>query len=160
MLFINEKIIQFRDDYEFLSNFAQISIYYNGKFWPTSEHLFQALKTKDHALQEYVRVQKTPAAAKRIGRSEEIEGIKFLRSDWPFVKLNVMKFVIDLKFDQNPECRNLLLATGDSFLEEGNYWHDNIWGNCSCSACKNKQGLNFLGIILMKKRKDIRNVPF
>lgn len=37
-------------------------------------------------------------------------------------------------------------------IVEGNYWHDNYWGNCTCDKCKNIEGQNKLGKILMKIR--------
>ena len=63
-----------------------------------------------------------------------------------------MKWVIGLKFTQNQEIKEKLLATGNSILIEGNYWHDNFWGNCLCSKCKYIKGRNNLGKILMKRR--------
>ena len=56
-----------------------------------------------------------------------------------------------------PELKEKLLATGDEYLEEGNYWHDNYWGNCHCEKCADITGQNKLGILLMKIREDIRN---
>ena len=49
-----------------------------------------------------------------------------------------------------------LLATGDEELVEGNFWHDNFWGVCSCSKCGNK-GQNKLGKLLMQVREEIKN---
>ena len=57
----------------------------------------------------------------------------------------------------NPELRDLLLATGDEELVEGNYWHDNEWGNCTCPRCKNIPGKNKLGKLLMQVREEIKN---
>ena len=42
--------------------------------------------------------------------------------------------------------------TGLEEIVEGNYWHDNYWGNCTCDKCKNIEGQNKLGKILMKIR--------
>lgn len=49
-----------------------------------------------------------------------------------------------------------LLATEDEELVEGNYWHDNFWGNCSCPKCKDIQGKNVLGTLLMEERERIK----
>lgn len=48
-----------------------------------------------------------------------------------------------------------LLETGDAELIEGNYWHDNTWGQCYCPRCKNKIGENHLGKLLMKIRESL-----
>lgn len=54
------------------------------------------------------------------------------------------------KFTQNTELAGKLLATGDTYLEEGNTWGDRVWGTV------NGIGANQLGIILMKIRDEIR----
>ena len=51
----------------------------------------------------------------------------------------------------DPELRNLLLATGDEELIEGNYWGDTYWGVC------NGVGQNKLGKLLMQVREEIKN---
>ena len=43
-----------------------------------------------------------------------------------------------------------LLATGDAYLEEGNTWHDEIWG------VYQGEGTNWLGLILMQVREELR----
>ena len=69
-----------------------------------------------------------------------------------------MEEFVSRKF-QIPELRDKLLATGDANLVEGNTWHDNYWGICTCSKCINSpvvDGKNKLGTILMKVRDSIR----
>jgi predicted NAD-dependent protein-ADP-ribosyltransferase YbiA (DUF1768 family) len=56
-----------------------------------------------------------------------------------------------------PELRRQLLDTGHQELEEGNYWHDNEWGNCYCMKCRTIAGKNKLGILLMQVREEIAN---
>jgi len=63
--------------------------------------------------------------------------------------------IVKLKFAQNPDLRKKLLATGTEELVEGNTWHDNYWGDCSCPECKNIKGRNQLGITLMRVRKEM-----
>ena len=60
------------------------------------------------------------------------------------------------KFTMNESLKERLLATGDEELVEGNEWHDNYWGNCTCDNCKDIPGRNQLGKTLMKVRADIR----
>ena len=40
----------------------------------------------------------------------------------------------------------------DATLIEGNHWHDNRWGDCTCERCSAKEGQNWLGKILMEIR--------
>jgi ribA/ribD-fused uncharacterized protein len=97
-------------------------------------------------MDEYIWSLPTPSMAKQVGRRVE------LRKDWEEIKIDVMTDLILRKFTQNKELKKKLLETGNLELEEGNYWHDNFWGNCYCPKCKNIVGENILGIILMEVR--------
>ena len=55
------------------------------------------------------------------------------------------------KFTQNEDLKQLLLATGDLGLEEGNTWHDTFWG----VDAKTREGENHLGRILMRVREEL-----
>ena len=67
-----------------------------------------------------------------------------------------MRNLVYMKFKQNADLANKLLATGDSELIEGNRWHDNVWGDCECSRCINRPGRNLLGKALMEVREVLR----
>lgn len=145
-------INKFRGKYEFLSNFFPSSIIYKGKTYPTAEHLFQALKTKDESTRAKIRKAKTPGAAKKLGRQAS------LRSDWERGKNNLMFMVVRLKFQQNLILQSALLNTGDDILIEGNWWHDNYWGKCTCPKCDKIKGYNILGKTLMKVRTIVNSI--
>jgi predicted NAD-dependent protein-ADP-ribosyltransferase YbiA (DUF1768 family) len=66
-----------------------------------------------------------------------------------------MKDILTAKFTV-PELREKLKATGDATLIEGNHWHDNRWGKCTCERCQNKDGQNWLGKILMEVRDSLK----
>lgn len=142
-------IKRFKDEYRFLSNFYHSPISFKRKEYPTAEHLFQALKTYDKNQQNEIRRARNPAAAKRMGQQVR------LRVDWEVAKDRLMFMVVRLKFAQNPELSRALLHTKDDILIEGNYWHDNYWGDCLCSKCKHIQGRNQLGRELMRVRRMI-----
>ena len=143
-------IDSFRNEAWFLSNFCKSPIMHNGKFYPTAEHLFQALKTTDEGHHEYVRTARDAREAKYRGK------LSPLREDWETAKDTVMGNVIRAKFVQNPNFKRLLLGTGKEDLIEGNRWHDNYWGNCLCAECGNIKGKNKLGEILMTVRRQLR----
>ena len=67
-----------------------------------------------------------------------------------------MSTTLFMKFGQNNDLREKLFKTGDLLLVEGNYWHDNYWGDCFCDKCKGRKGENFLGRILMNVRTMLR----
>lgn len=138
----NRPIDSFRNEYRFLSNFSSPAIQFEGTWYPSLEHAFQAAKT----LNPFERAKilpMTPGEAKRYGRTVT------LRADWDDVKRDVMETLVRQKFD-NPQYRHLLLATGNRELIEGNTWNDTYWG-----VCKGR-GENHLGRILMRVRADLR----
>ena len=141
----------FDEKYTFLSNFYPCEILYHRITFPALENAYQAAKYNgedlDTVYQEFS--QMTPGKAKRKGQKLP------MRKDWDKIKLEVMEELLSLKFAQ-PYLRDLLIATGEQKLIEGNYWHDNFWGSCSCEKCGNK-GLNHLGKLLMKLRSEYKN---
>lgn len=141
-------ITEFSGQHRFLSNFWTSPITLFGRMYPTVEHFYQAMKattTKDH---EMIRKCGTSQEAKRIARQI------VLRDDWDIVKFAIMREGLLQKF-AIPQLRTQLLNTGIKKLIEGNKWHDNIWGNCSCPRCHDIYGTNMLGTLLMSIRSEI-----
>lgn len=64
--------------------------------------------------------------------------------------------IVRSKFNSNPEIAEKLIATYPETLVEGNHWHDNTWGDCSCARCRDIPGKNLLGQILMTVRDELR----
>lgn len=124
--------------------------------YPTTEHFFQAMKTK--VLEERVQfkdINMTAGQAKRAGR----RNITYRGdTEWNAIKDDVMLAGCRIKFAAGTEAADVLLLTGDSILIEGNRWHDNYWGTCHCNRddCQ-AEGRNQLGITLMKIRGELRN---
>lgn len=143
-------IDSFNGENRYLSNFANIPVVFNGIKYDNSEAAFQAQKC-DNANEMMLFVGKNPSEAKRLGRKVKI------RKDWEEVKFDLMHQIVYAKFSQNPIYRDKLLRTGDATLVEGNWWHDNIWGDCKCSKCCSHQGQNSLGKILMQVRTELYN---
>lgn len=139
-----ENIDSFQDEYRFLSNFWPSPVDYMGDLYPTVEHAFQAMKTKDHEERALVLKASTPGKAKRLGREVT------LREDWEDLKLEVMEHFLRLKFDTYP-LHEQLMDTGTRELIEGNTWGDKFWGTVD------GVGENHLGKLLMKIRKEKLN---
>lgn len=138
----------FRGEFAFLSNFFEQPIEIDGIVYPTGEHAFQAMKTREAAERYAVREAPTPAEAKSRGRRVT------LREDWDTARFEVMETVLRAKF-RDPELRRRLLATGDRTLIEGNTWRDKTWGAVR-DAAGNWKGRNELGRLLMRIRDEIR----
>ena len=144
-------IDRFEDQYAFLSNFYPCTILYKGVIFPSLENAYQAAKySGEDALNVYQEFAGfTPGKAKRKGRKLP------LRNDWDMVKLEVMEELLRIKFSDEG-LKQQLISTGEEELIEGNYWHDNFWGCCSCEKCGNR-GMDNLGKLLMKLRSEYRD---
>lgn len=66
------------DKYGCFSNFAPYGFEYDGLYWATSEHFFQAHKFVGTELFEKVRLANSPMEAAKIGRDRRNR----LRADW------------------------------------------------------------------------------
>lgn len=141
------KISTFRGEYHFLSNFYQHPFTYKGLVYPNAESAFQAQKCSSDADRIKYTLQKNPVRAKQMGKKEPD-----LPSNWDEISYDIMLDILRAKFAV-PELAEMLESTGDAELEEGNHWHDNRWGSCTCEKCSTtKTGQNWLGKILMQIR--------
>jgi len=157
-------IDRFNGENAFLSNFLTCSIVFDpdtkevsdflSKFnikhpekftYVNAEQLFQALKTDVKSERAGIQQVQSAPFAKR--RGKEVT----LRSNWNEIRVEVMKFVVWLKFSQNPDLAKQLLDTKDEELIEGNTWNDTFWGVCR------GRGSNHLGKILMYVRSVLRS---
>ena len=136
-------ISKFSDEYDFLSNFYESPVTYEGFTYRNSEAAYQAQKCSI-VLERVKFTTLTAHHAKKLGRSVNI------RLDWENVKADVMFHVVLSKFEQNTELAHKLMQTGDAYLEEGNTWGDTTWGTV------NGQGQNLLGKILMDVRRVLK----
>lgn len=139
-------ISEFRGSYSFLSNFFPSPIMVDGLRYPTVEHAFQAAKTTDKIWREKIRNATTPSRAKLFGRRCPI------REDWEEKKLEVMEYLLQIKF-RSPALQRRLLETDDLLLIEGNTWGDTYWGAVRSNG--KWEGENQLGQLLMKLRKEL-----
>ena len=137
----------FTGPYAFLSNFYPCRVTFYGLTFPSVEAAFQAAKCAN--AQDRAQFQDmTPSQAKHRGRQIQ------MRDDWDTRKLTIMHNLLVHKFNEKPELISKLLATGGAVLVEGNTWHDNYWGCCTCSRCAGRRGRNNLGRLLMQLRAE------
>lgn len=134
------------DEFGCFSNFSPYGFELDGKFWPTSEHYFQAKKFEDTEYEEKIRLLDSPMKAANMGRSRKLP----LRKDWEEVKDDIMYKAVYNKFKQNEIIKNILLDTKNEEIIEKTT-NDYYWG---CGS--NGLGKNKLGIILMKVRDDLK----
>ena len=148
---MQEEIIEvFRGRYRFLSNFYPSVIKYNDLLYPTVEHAYQSQKVIENSIKEEIRKAKTPKEAKQLKK----KGTKI--KGWDKIKYDLMKELVMIKFSTHNDLKAELIATSNKKLIEGNIWHDNTWGNCLCNRCKDIEGKNMLGQILMDVREKLK----
>ena len=135
-------------EYGCFSNFSKHGFELDGKYWPTSEHYFQAQKFVGTKHEEDVRVARTPKEAAKRGRDRK----RPLRKDWESAKDNIMRKAVLRKFKTHKDIREILLATEKEELVE-NAPGDYYWG---CGT--NGTGKNMLGRILMETREKLREM--
>lgn len=144
---MNKVIKSFDGEYRFLSNFYEKTFEYNGVFWKTSEHAFQASKTNIGSEITCIQNAKTPGEAKKLGRRATII------HGWNDIRLDVMRDILFSKFEDE-ELKKLLIDTGDAILIEGNNWNDTFWGvNINTGV-----GTNHLGKLLMEVREHYKKI--
>lgn len=140
---MQSKIDSFSGEYRFLSNFWPVSILFEGRVYPSTEHAYQASKTTNDSVREMIAQLETPGKAKKLG--DEIQK----RPDWnDEMRISNMTTLVNLKFSiSNPDLVLKLIDTGKVEIIEGNTWNDTFFGVC------NGIGENHLGKILTETRK-------
>jgi predicted NAD-dependent protein-ADP-ribosyltransferase YbiA (DUF1768 family) len=81
-----------------------------------------------------------------------------LKPNWDETeRFKAMRTTLGYKFTGIPYLAKHLVDTGDAYLVEGNTWHDQVWGDCTCGrpSCA-VPGKNYLGKLLMELREDLR----
>jgi DNA-directed RNA polymerase II subunit RPB2 len=135
--------------YKEFSSYFPVKLTINGKVYPTAEHAFQAAKFSGNPdYQEQIRVAKTPAQAKTLGKTKDVE----IRPDWSTVRNAVMEEIVRLKFANDP-LKEKLLATGTALIRDTSP-QDNYWG-----IGRSGKGQNQLGKTLMKIRGELQATP-
>lgn len=133
----------------FLSNNYPVQVQAWGLSFPSAESAYQAAKfaNQPQLMAQFCRLD--GESAKKIGRKQYR---RYQRPDWYAAREAMMLEVLRAKFTQNPDLRNLLLATGDGYIVEHTK-HDAFWGDGG-----NGRGKNRLGYLLMQVRGELGGV--
>lgn len=148
----------FDGPWSMLDNFAStpvtVDIGFGIQTYRTSEHAFAAAKASTQTGHYRIAGAIDPGMAKMLGRKTK------MRADWENVKADVMWRVLLAKFAQHPLATDILMATGDSRIYEGNTWYDQVWGVTEEFTGKKAAkgsgvwvGQNILGEMLMEIRE-------
>lgn len=133
--------------YEF-TNAASYPIQYQGRLYPTAEHLYGARKFLDTYPELAERIRNAPSPRAAIDDANKFGSL--LRCDWTTVKIPVMEEVLWEKFTQHPALCGMLLATGNRELVDTSP-QSAFWG-----MGKDWQGRNELGKALVRLRNKLR----
>lgn len=136
----NDKIIAgFVADYRWLSNYFPCRVEWEGRVYGSSEAAYQSGKYPAEDRDVFTSLDAD--SARKLTRTKPYDS-----QAWQARKERTMREVNEAKFSQNPELAQKLLATGDRYLEETNWWGDRTWG------VYRGEGTNLLGKILMDVR--------
>lgn len=156
-------INSFKNEHSWLSNFYPVKMYHEGIWYNSNEHFYVAHKFHKDAVclvpdpynpDNMITIHCRQFAAtcekpKQFGKTAK------LPTNWDKgLKDQIMSLGLDIKFEI-PAMKEKLLATKGIELIEGNTWHDNYWGNCTCKKCITIPGQNKLGKMIMAKRDAI-----
>lgn len=138
-------IREFQGENRWLSNFATAEVEFDGKLYPSVEHAWVAAKKIDNEWREKCSNPNLhPAQIKKMG--DEVT----LREDWGVVNESIMKELLFSKFSKEP-FKSKLIASGNTYIMEGNWWGDKYWGVC----LKTNLGRNLLGELIMEVRYEL-----
>lgn len=137
----------FFGEYRWLSNFGNATVTLDGVEYPSVERAYQAAKWPPEQRAYFASCTNLES----IAYNREHPPTGYASDEWDAVKADIMAGLLVQKFDPelNPENHARLVATGERYIEETNWWGDTFWG-------KNLdgEGENTLGMLLMAIRHE------
>lgn len=151
-----------KENFGGLSNMSNdFPIQVNGYKIANTEALYQACRFPDYPdIQEEILKQRSGIAAKMKSKKYRKE---FTRVDWDDVRVDIMRFCLQLKLEQNrSEFGALLESTGNTLIVErsskDSFWGA-VWGPVWYENYDAYVGQNVLGKLLTELRGQYRNRP-
>jgi hypothetical protein len=132
--------------YGFLSNLYKCPVEFEGNVFRSAEDAYQYGKPREAAVAVWMTAAPSPSLCAQVGHSLLPWQV---RADWDEVKVDRMRAVVRAKFQQHPDLRAKLIATGHAMLIEKSKM-DAFWG-----IGKSGKGRNMLGQLLMAVRVEI-----
>lgn len=135
--------------YGAFSNLYRREIEFEGETFATSEHAYQAGKARKPEVRKWLMDAPSPALLAMAAHGLYVWDIN---SDWSKIKFDRMKRVLQAKFTQHEDLKQLLLNTGTARLVESatvDNAVNRLWGEV------NGVGKNKLGELLMEVRAEL-----
>ncbi|KAJ7699659.1 DUF1768-domain-containing protein [Mycena rosella] len=125
------------NQYQGFTNRAPYTVKYNGKEYPSSQHLYQAFKYMDNRpdIAEKIRtISKSSIKAFKYS----MKNIAHQHPDWDRMRIAKMEITLYHKFAQHEQLKQALLRTGDAELIR--HTEDDFWGIGKDQKGRNEQG--------------------
>ena len=135
-------IDRFRDENDWLSNFAPVKITLNGVTYASVEHAYMSAKSDS---KEWKKLCADPS--RTAGEVKRLSKLLTLVDNWDKRKVAVMRSCLMQKYHTEP-YRTKLINTGSEYIKEGNTWGDVFWG----VNIETGEGENNLGKLIMYVR--------
>lgn len=135
--------------YGAFSNLYRREIEFEGEKFATAEHAYQAGKARKPEVRKWLMDAPSPALLAMAAHGLYVWDIN---SDWSKIKFNRMKRVLQAKFTQHEDLKQLLLSTGTARLVESatvDNAVNRLWGEVR------GVGKNKLGELLMEVRAEL-----
>ena len=146
------------------SNWFRSQFVYAGTLYNCAEQYMMAQKVSlghRYDLRQKIMETENPSEIKALGGKDSFPEYINIKPVWERNRKHILKRGVKAKFLQNPDMMKDLLDTGDALLCECAA-HDRIWGigidlqNSEWQDVSNWNGSNYLGIILMEIREELR----
>jgi N-glycosidase YbiA len=138
-----------------LGNMAPFPVKHDGRWWLTTEALFQSLRFDDEAIKEELRGVKSPMGVKMRAKREKARMVVIPQSEQDLAN---MEMVLRLKLEQHQELKQQLLDTGNETIIEDCSNRAGGSGKFWGAVLKDGQwiGENMLGRMWMKLRDELK----
>lgn len=149
-------------DYGWLGCMSPYAIIWDGRRYPTAEHLFQCLRFRNFPhVQDSILLERSPMMAKRVARKHRAQLNRGNLWDQSPDDIAMMRQCLASKVGQHGELAERLLRTGDALLVEDctarDYESARFWGAVRKDG--KWHGQNVLGCLWMELRGELRQRP-
>lgn len=141
-----------KDTHGIFSNFANTPIVVDGVTFICAESLFQIMKFTDSGARRKIYSKAGQGLKMCAKKYEKTVGV---RQDWGQILVDVLKFCLMQKYEQNEKFRKELIATGNKFIvEDQNSFRKpaDTYGAKLTPDGKSWSGPNLMGRLLMELR--------
>lgn len=144
------------NEWGILGNMTKCQLTIDGVTFPSSEHIYQIMRFDDTAFRKELLNDPSSYSMKKFKVKKRVEETV---PEWTSHLVDVMKYVLSVKYEQSEEFRNELARTGDLFITEDETSRKRGQAADSFGTVLSKDGTeyvgpNLLGRLLMELRDN------